>query len=113
MKHFQLAEFDCKETQENKMTARFLTAIDELREICDFPFTINSGYRSPLHSKESVKERPGMHSYGIACDVRVADGVQRLSVVKNALAMGFTGIGVAKTFIHVDLRETQPVMWVY
>jgi len=27
--------------------------------------------------------------------------------------MGFNGIGVAKTFIHVDLRQTAPVVWCY
>ena len=28
------------------------------------------------------------------------------------LQLGFMGIGVAKTFVHVDTRDV-PVMWVY
>jgi hypothetical protein len=27
--------------------------------------------------------------------------------------MGFSGIGVAKTFIHVDIRDSNPVVWLY
>ena len=34
-------------------------------------------------------------------------------IVKEALKLGFTGIGVAKTFIHVDIRKTTPVVWTY
>jgi hypothetical protein len=32
---------------------------------------------------------------------------------ENALKLGFNGIGVAKTFVHVDIRETTPVIWAY
>ena len=31
----------------------------------------------------------------------------------EAQSMGFNGIGVAKTFIHVDTRKTMPVIWTY
>jgi len=27
--------------------------------------------------------------------------------------MGFTGIGIAKTFVHVDTRKSVPVLWSY
>jgi hypothetical protein len=33
--------------------------------------------------------------------------------VKNAMAMGFSGIGIHKTFVHVDTRTTTPVVWTY
>ena len=34
-------------------------------------------------------------------------------LVAAALKLGFSGIGIAKTFIHVDTRTTTPVIWVY
>jgi hypothetical protein len=43
----------------------------------------------------------------------VSNGQQRMKIVKEALAMGFGGIGVAKSFVHVDMRTTTPVMWTY
>jgi len=27
--------------------------------------------------------------------------------------LGFNGIGIAKNFVHVDIRENDPVMWSY
>jgi len=36
-----------------------------------------------------------------------------LTLLSTAFNMGFTGIGIAKTFIHVDIRSTQPVVWTY
>ena len=95
------------------MDDAFLEKLDELREECGFPFVITSGYRDPSHPNEARKEKPGTHSQGIACDIRVNNGVERMNIVHNALKMGFGGIGVARTFVHVDSRDTTPVMWTY
>jgi len=43
----------------------------------------------------------------------VSNGVERMKIVKEALDMGFGGIGVARGFVHVDMRTTTPVMWTY
>jgi len=92
VKHFKTSEFDCQHTGENRMEKDFLSKLDELREYCGFPFVITSGYRSPSHPLEAVKEIPGTHAH---------------------LEHGFTGIGVAGDFIHLDTRGTLPVMWTY
>lgn len=112
-KYFALDEFNCKETGENNMSHEFITALDILREKCGFPFVITSGYRSPRHSVEAAKAAPGQHTQGIAADIAVSNGAQRMAIVSNAIELGFTGIGVAKGFVHVDMRKTTPVMWVY
>ena len=112
-KYFKLSDFNCQETGENEMDIEFIRKLDQLRENCGFPFIITSGYRSKNHSIEARKSVPGTHARGIAADIRVSGGSQRDQIVKNALAMGFTGIGVAKTFIHVDTRDSYPVMWEY
>ena len=114
MKYFTIKELDCKETGQNQMSREFLDKLDELRENCGFPFTITSGYRSSIHSAEVDKPNGGgTHTQGIAADIRVTDGSQRMIIIREALKLGFTGIGVAKTFIHVDTRETTPVVWTY
>lgn len=113
-KYFDLSEFDCTETGENDMKPEFLHALDQLRETCGFPFAITSGYRSISHSSEKNKPSgPGTHSFGLAADIRIDNGNNRMTLVKNALSMGFSGIGVAKTFVHVDMRLTKPVLWTY
>ena len=114
LKHFSIEEFNCKETGENKMSPNFLIMIDRLREACGFPFVITSGYRSMKHSVEAVKDNVGYHTKGIAADIAVSNGVQRYTIVEKAIELGFKGIGVAKGFVHVDLRNTdEPVMWTY
>lgn len=113
MRYFKLEEFNCQETGENEMDPDFLEKLDELRHQCNFPFTITSGYRDPSHSIEAKKETPGVHTQGIAADIYVSNGVHRYKLLITAFNMGFTGIGVAKSFIHVDTRPTQPVVWTY
>jgi len=95
------------------MDDAFLKKLDELREACGFPFVITSGYRDPSHPNEVNKKKPGTHSEGIACDILVRNGVERMNIVHQALKLDFGGIGVAKTFVHVDTRKTTPVMWTY
>jgi uncharacterized protein YcbK (DUF882 family) len=55
-KYFQLDDFKCQETGENKINEDFVRMLDELREACGFPFVITSGYRSPKHSLEAKKD---------------------------------------------------------
>ena len=72
-KYFNLSDFNCQETGENEMDLDFIRDLDELREACGFPFIVTSGYRSPSHSIEAKKEKPGMHAHGIAADIQVRD----------------------------------------
>lgn len=113
MKYFRLEEFDCTHTNRNEMDEAFLEKLDELREKCGFPFKITSGYRDPSHPVEARKNFPGTHTHGIAADIAVSNGKDRMNLVHEALKMGFGGIGVARSFVHVDTRDTTPVMWTY
>jgi hypothetical protein len=106
LEFFTLDEFNCQLTGDNKMEPEFLQKLDRLRGECGFPFVITSGYRHPIeHPIEAAKVVPGTHAQGIA--------YQRYIIVDRALKLGFTGIGLAKTFTHVDTRGTSPVMWLY
>ena len=111
-KYFSLDEFVCSETGEQDMCPEFLKALSHLRQICDFPFVITSGFRSKNHSTEKAKKKPGTHTQGVACDIKVSGGAQRLAIVKHASAMGMS-VGVARTFVHVDTRKTEQMCWCY
>jgi hypothetical protein len=104
--YFKREDFDCQETGENNVSSDLIRKVDELRSAVGRPLYIT-------HSLEAKKSKPGTHAQGIACDIAVANGVERRQLVKQAFYLGFTGIGVAKTFVHVDMRETEPVLWVY
>ena len=126
MNYFKESDFDCQETGENQMTQEFYDKIDALREQCGFAFIITSGYRSTNHSLEKKKAdkylaqyesmygfKSGTHTQGIAADIKVKSGTQRGTIVRNAIRLGFNGIGIHRLFVHVDLREGQTVCWPY
>ena len=116
-KYFTRQEFACQYTGNNEIKPEFIARLDELREACGFPFIITSGYRDPSHPIESRKNKAGTHAQGIAADIKVNNGLQRFKIVEEAIKLGFTGIGVASSFVHVDIRnpdDTTPfVMWTY
>ena len=111
--YFTFSEFNCSCCDRNRMSHDFLTRLDELRALCGFPFVVNSGYRCENHPNEASKATPGTHNKGIAADIQVTNGYQRRQLVDAALEMNFGGIGVAKTFVHVDDRDSDAVMWTY
>ena len=115
LKYFSKTEFDCQVTGENDMDPDFLEKLDALRLACGFAFMISSGYRHPtLHPIEAAKKVPGTHAQGIAADILVKNANQRYCIVEKATALGFKGVGVHKSFVHVDIRDVKnPVLWLY
>lgn len=112
-KHFSRDEFVCKETGENEIQDRFIRKLDVLRGRCGFPFVITSGYRSPNHSIEAAKDKPGQHSSGRCADIACTSDRKRLVLLREALILGFTGVGVNAKFIHLDERDAPGASWVY
>ena len=112
-RYFKMEDFACSETGENGIREDFVFQLDDLRAECGFPFVVTSGYRSRDHSIEKTKKVGGQHTRGNAADIQVTNGLQRMAIVSKALDRGFTGIGVAKSFVHLDTRDSEPVMWTY
>ena len=96
------------------MNADFLNKLDEAREYAGIPFVINSAYRSPTHPL-SIKNPTSSHIKGLAVDISVKDSNTRFKVLDALIAVGFTRIGIASSFIHVDLDfdKSQGVIWTY
>lgn len=103
-----------KEIEEN-MNADFLNKLDEAREIANIPFIINSAYRSPEHNAKIGGKPNSSHIKGLAVDISVTNSRQRFIVLNALLNVGFTRIGIADTFIHVDLdsEKSKDVIWTY
>ena len=99
---------------ETNMSKEFLFVLDEAREIAGIPFIINSAYRSPEHPL-SIKNPSSSHIKGLAVDIKATDSKTRFKIVKALIQVGFTRIGIADTFIHVDLDldKTKNVIWTY
>ena len=99
---------------EGNMDVDFLAKLDEAREYANIPFIINSAYRSPNHPL-SIKNPTSSHIKGLAVDISVKDSRQRFLILDALMVVGFNRIGIAGTFIHVDLDldKSQNVIWTY
>lgn len=102
----------------DKMDPKLLGMLDALRKEYGFPIIINSSYRSPEHPIEAKKEKPGEHTYGAAVDIKCVGGEATLRLVKAALKVGFTRIGVSResNFVHVGIGypgAPKMTMWTY
>lgn len=122
LRYFKIEEFACKHCGENKIDYVLVEELDELRHQCGFPISISSGYRCPDHNeKVSSTGRTGPHTTGRAADLAVSHQ-QALTILRLALAMKFTGIGVNQKgggrFIHLDNlanapNQPRPHIWSY
>ena len=99
---------------EENMNESFLMRLDEAREYAGIPFIINSAYRSPTHP-ESIKRPTSSHIKGLAVDISATSSRQRGLILDALRAVGFDRIGIANTFIHVDMDydKDQNVTWLY
>tara|TARA_R100000742_G_C4248778_1_gene67331 strand:+ start:404 stop:805 length:402 start_codon:yes stop_codon:yes gene_type:complete len=117
LKYFTLDEFDSPDVpgSGNFMKEDFLIALDKARDIAGIPFKINSGYRTIEHNATVGGVENSSHIAGLAADVHCTDSRERFVMIAAFIAAGFTRIGVAKTFIHVDLDKdkSQRVAWMY
>jgi len=101
MKYFTESEFN----QFEKMNPKLLEMLDQLREAYGYPIKLTSTYRSPDHPIEAKKSKPGEHAYGAAVDIACVGGEATFKLVKAAIEVGFTRIGISRknNFVHVGI----------
>jgi hypothetical protein len=100
---------------EYKMDPDFLCKLDEAREVANIPFLINSAYRNPEQNESAGGTSNSSHLKGLAVDIKATNSRTRFIVLDALFAAGFTRIGIAESFIHVDLDcdKSQNVVWTY
>lgn len=89
-----------------------LRALDSLREHCGFPIRITCAFRSRQWDIAKGRSGDSMHCLGRAVDIAYKDSYQLGIILHWAPIVGFNGIGIAKTFVHLDNRPT-PCAWLY
>jgi uncharacterized protein YcbK (DUF882 family) len=117
MKHFKVEEFESPDIKGsgNMMSECFLEMLGEARGVANISFNITSGYRSPEHNKSVGGVLNSSHLKGMAVDIKCSDSRKRSIIVSSLIKAGFTRIGIASSFIHVDNDpdKSQNVMWTY
>lgn len=102
------------------MHPQALQMFDQAREKAGIPFMVTrgGGFRCQkyIESGSSVANTShGSNGVGWAGDFEARLSRDRFRIVKAALATGFTRIGVAHNFIHLDCDPSKPpsVIWTY
>jgi len=117
MKHFDIKEFDSPDlpgSASRYMDKKFLDLLDNARSWAKTPFIINSGYRTPEHNGKIKGSPTSSHMKGLAVDIACDNSLDRFNIIDALLGEGFTRIGVANTFIHVDIDKSKPdAIWLY
>jgi len=116
MQNFKIEEFDSPDLKGSgyEMDQDFLTMLDIARNRAGTPFIINSGYRTEEHNDSLNASKTSSHLKGVAADISCKNSMKRRVILKSLFDVGFTRIGIARTFIHVDNDKTKPdAIWLY
>lgn len=118
--HFTSQEFACgcancqgQPSAREPMNYKFVKRLQVMREIFGQAMVISSGYRCPEHNRAVGGVAGSYHVRGRAADISLASSADRYELLGAAIKAGFTGIGIGATFLHVDDRDTTPVVWLY
>lgn len=114
LRHFPPREVADSRSGEVRLWVPFGIKMDALRDRHGAPIFANSWFRTEEHDR-SIGGK-GNHSGGWAADIRSRD---MHKLLRDISAMNFQGVGVAKSFIHVDDNEDyiqqgkRPALWTY
>jgi len=116
--NFSLDEFECQcGCGYVSVHSDLLDLLQIARDVLG-PITITSAYRCPDHNdKVSSTGLSGPHTTSKACDIHVSNSQHRKLLI-DYFASKVTGLGIAKTFIHIDIISPEelshrPNCWLY
>jgi len=120
--HFTTAELQCKCGCGMLPAQDFMAKVETLRVRVGFPLPVTSAARCPKHNRAvSGTGDDGPHTTGRAIDFGISRQ-QAYIVMREALEMGFTGMGFQQKgngrFLHLDdLQDApgqpRPTVWSY
>jgi len=115
---FKLSDFACrcgrKDCDAVSISTELVEDLTKLRRVVGMPFIVTSGVRCKYWNDKVGGSDSSLHLLGEAVDFKVAGGAFMYMVVKLAPLFGFFGIGINKSFIHLDRRKTTtPIIFGY
>lgn len=112
LRYFKPREFECEAHCGDclgLMDETLLVMLDELRHKVGRPLRVNSGFRCEAKNARTAGAVKGSsHCKGLAVDLACTDSELRFRLVQEAMALGFKRIGVAETFVHLDIDPDKP-----
>jgi hypothetical protein len=104
-KNFKVREFACKDGSDYILIDdKLVHILQDIRDHFGVPVIINSGYRNAAYNKKIGGAKYSQHIYGKAADI-VINFVTPEEVASYADSKCIGGVGLYKTFTHVDSRS--------
>lgn len=115
-KNFNSKEFDCQCTRpacvEQRISIDLVEKIELIRKEINQPLTITSGFRCFNHQQDlkdkgtvsTVIAQKSTHVLGDAVDIKIPKN-NTIDTFLERCEKHFESIGIAKTFLHLDLRK--------
>lgn len=108
--NFYIGEFMCRDGSTLILIDKRLSeGLQRIRAIIGKPVIITSAFRTPEHNAAVGGADESRHKTGQAADI-VVQGMTPDQVADIARQVGFRGIGIYRTFTHVDVRDA-PAEW--
>ena len=118
-KNFNLDEFRCQCGCDHvSVHSDLLDLLQTARDFFGSSITITSAYRCPEHNNSvSSTGQSGPHTTSKAVDIHVSNSQHRKQLI-DYFTNKVTGLGIAKTFIHIDILTSdevphRPNCWLY
>jgi uncharacterized protein YcbK (DUF882 family) len=117
-KHFSKDEFECPCCGKCNMDEDFISKLETIRVTLGRAIYINSGFRCRKHNQKIGGSRNSPHLIGKASDLLIANSRERCFIIKYAMDIGITRIGIGRNFLHLDIADESTghspwVMWHY
>jgi uncharacterized protein YcbK (DUF882 family) len=112
-KNFNLQEFECTHPEHRhvRIDRELVDKLQQLRDRLGVPLVINSAYRCPERNKQVGGADNSQHLYGKAADISLHTIPVNIETLRDiAEEIGFNGIGLYDSFIHLDIRH-RPARW--
>jgi uncharacterized protein YcbK (DUF882 family) len=117
--YFDSEEFECQcsypDCIEQRIAEELIDKLEGCRREVGKPVVVTSGFRCDKHQAD-LSNTPGIktvakstHPLGHAADIKC----RLMTPLRAAVESRFKAIGVARTFLHVDLRDDKKRRWTY
>lgn len=109
--HFSEEELSCRCCHQLVIDEDLLQLAETVRSIVKRPIIVNCAYRCPKHNKEVGGVENSYHTQGKAMDIRVSGMTPAnlynkiMTAYNNDQLPLLGGIGIYKTFVHVDTAK--------
>lgn len=119
---FKTTEFSCQcknvDCVDQKISVELIDRLTKIRDYVKSPMRITSGFRCSKRQDEirksgtsTVVAKKSTHELGHAADISVSS--LTASELLKVAEYQFKSIGLARNFIHVDLRDDRVRRWDY